>query len=105
MSEQTDGPGRRERVILYGIVPVLAAIVGAIATVAVSRFTGNANPSDAIIAVLKDPHLTAIEKQKLLSLVNVGTERFYSLLGSVLSIVSLVCGVLVWAVSDWIRKR
>ena len=105
MSEQTGGPGRRERIILYGVIPVLAAVVGAIATVVVGRLTGSSNPSDAMVSVLKDQHLAAADKEKLLALINVGTERFYSLLGSVVSIVSLVCGVLVWAVSDWIRRR
>jgi hypothetical protein len=106
MTEPSEGgPSKRERIILYGVIPVLAAIVGAIATVVVGRYTGSDNPSETMIAIIKDPTLSPNDKAKLMALVNVSTERFYTLLGSVVSIVSLVCGVLVWAVSDWIRRR
>lgn len=105
MSEPGTGPSKRERIILYGVIPVLSAIVGAIATVVVGRYVGGDNPSDLMTAIVKDQTLNAADKVKLMAQANVATERFYSFLASIMSVVSIVCGVLVWAVADWIRKR
>lgn len=99
-------PTRRERLILFGVIPVLAAVVGAIVTVVVTKyFGGSPKPSDVMVEILKTPNTTPADKVKLMAAVNSSTDRFYTLLGSVVSIASIVCSVLVWSVADWIRKR
>ena len=99
-------PTRRERLILFGVIPVVAAIVGAIVTVIVTKYAGGSpKPSDVMVEILKMQSTTPADKIKLMAAVNSSTDRFYTLLGSVVSIASLVCGVLVWAIADWIRKR
>lgn len=99
-------PTRRERLILFGVIPVLAAIVGAIVTVMVTKYAGgSAKPSDVMVEILKMQNTTVGEKIKLMAAVNDSSDRFYGLLGSVVGIASAICGVLVWSVADWIRKR
>jgi hypothetical protein len=104
--ETNGSPSKRERIILYGVIPILSAIVGALATYMIARYLGGGDhPSEVMVEILKTPNLSPADKARLMTLANVNTERFYSFLGYLSSVLMLVCGVLVWAVADWIRKR
>ena len=70
-------PTKRERIILFGVIPVFAAIVGAIVTVAVTNYAGGSKPSDAMLEILKMQNTTAADKLKLIAAVNSSADQFY----------------------------
>lgn len=79
---------KRERIILFGVVPVLAAIVGAIVTVVVGHLTGGGgNPNDVMLEIVKAPNLTFEQKQALMKIADQDASRFYTWLSSVGSII------------------
>jgi uncharacterized membrane protein len=93
MTEQTT-QSKLERIMLYGVVPVAAALLGSLATVWASNYLGHTAPSDAASLVLRDASLSPADKAKLLALLNNDTDKFYDFLGRILSIVSVTVGVL-----------
>ena len=101
MAEQS----KRERIILFGIIPVLSAISGSVATVIFTRAAGSGKVDDAIVDILRNQSYSAADKVKLLTLANAESEHFWSLLSSMMTFISVVGMVLAWAVADWIRKR
>ena len=96
---------KRERLILFGAIPVVAAVLGAVATVIATKLFSGANASEAIMKVVSDPSLSAADKVKLLDLINAGDGKFYSFLTSVLIFLSIPLTAIGWAVADWIKKR
>lgn len=94
---------RRERIILFGVVPIFAAVVGAVATVAVAHFTGGNETNEAVVAIVKDQSLTAAQKAELIKLANYSTDRFYTWLSSVGIILVLAVGYLGPALAARIR--
>ncbi len=72
---------RRERVILLGVVPILAACLGAVITVLAQKYFGNGDhPSDTVLAVLKMQGLSPNDRVKLITAVTQDSERFYGFL-------------------------
>ncbi len=96
-------PSRRERWILFGAVPVVAAILGAIMTVVVQRIFGADLVYDQIRAVLIDQTITAKEKIELIKLLNKSTESFWTVLTYFAGSLSMPIVILAWAWSDRIR--
>jgi RsiW-degrading membrane proteinase PrsW (M82 family) len=88
-------PSKRERIILYGVVPVVSAIVGAVGTVLATRFFGAGDGSDAINAILSAPGIDASAKAKLVELVNANDKQFYDLMRSMFGICSLLIGAMI----------
>jgi hypothetical protein len=87
---------RRERIILLGVVPVLAAGAGAIATVLGQKYFGGTQPtSDAVTAVLKMQGLNAADRIKLIEAVTRDSERFYGFLHILLGLLSAPLGFLM----------
>ena len=76
---------RKERIILYGAVPIVAALVGAVATVVAGRIFDAGDAADAIKAVVMDPKLNAVAKSKLIELINANDQQFYDLIRSIFS--------------------
>lgn len=101
MSEQS----KRERIFLFGVIPVLSAIAGSIGTVVFSRAAGSGKVDDAIVEILKNQSYSAADKAKLLQLANADSDHFWSMMSSLTTILSMVGMVLAWALADWIRKR
>ena len=96
---------KRERVILFGVVPVVCAVVGVVGTVVTSRLFGADQPGDAIVAIVQATNLTAAERIKLLELANKNDQQFYEFLRSWLLILCVPLGVIGYAVADWIRSH
>lgn len=101
MAEQS----KRERIILFGVVPMLSAIAGSIATVIFTRAAGSGKVDDAIVDILRNQSYSASDKARLLTLANADSDHFWSFLSSIMTFVTVAGMVLAWAVADWIRKR
>lgn len=72
---------KRERVVLLGVVPILAASFGAVATVLGQKYFGSPSPApDAVLAVLRMQGVSPADKVKLIQAVTADSERFYSFL-------------------------
>lgn len=73
---------KRERMVLLGAVPILAAGTGAILTVLAQKYLGGSGgeASDAVQAVLRMPGLTTADRIKLIEAVSQDSKSFYSLL-------------------------
>lgn len=95
---------KRERIILYGVVPIVAAVVGAVMTVIVGRYIGGDKPSEVLVEILKAPGLSPADKAKLMALANESTTRFYDFLKNVLSILSMVAAFLGVSVASRIAR-
>ncbi|RJG57703.1 hypothetical protein D0Z70_00285 [Sphingobium terrigena] len=79
-----------------GLVPILAAGLGAVATVLAQKYLGDSGqPTDAVIAVLKMPGLTAADRIKLIDAVTRDSERFYSFLHLMLGALGAPLGFLL----------
>lgn len=75
---------KRERIILFGVVPVVAAIVGAVVTVVVGHLTGGGgNTNDVMLEIVKSSNLTFEQKQALLEIADQNAARFYTWLSSI----------------------
>jgi hypothetical protein len=96
---------KRERIILYGIVPVAATIIGSLATVILQRIFGSSESGGAIVAVIKTAGLTPPQKVELIKLVNANDDRFYSFLSNTLILLSIPVGSIFYALADWIKRR
>lgn len=94
---------KRERFMLFGAVPVLAACVGGVVTVAAGHFFGSNVPSDAMIAVLRMEGVTVEQRLQLLEQVNLGTSRFYNFLSTGILLLIPTGGIL-WSWADRIRR-
>jgi len=86
------------------VVPVVAAMAGSLVTVLATHYMQGSQPSDAIVAIVRDRSLSAIDKEKMINLVNSGSDHFYSILTTAMGGLSLFIGITSWAVADWIRK-
>jgi hypothetical protein len=99
------GQSKRERIILFGAIPVLSAVIGSVATVIFTRAIGSGKVDDAVVEILRNQSYSAADKAKLLALANAGSDNFWSLLSSMMTFVTVAGMVLAWAIADWIRKR
>jgi hypothetical protein len=96
---------KRERVILFGIVPIAAAVIGAVATVVIGHLTGGGgNSNDVIIAILKQPGLTPDQQAKLIALANESSSQFYSWLTGCGVSLSVLLGMLAPSIAERIRR-
>lgn len=87
---------KRERIVLLGLVPILAAGLGAVATVLAQKYLGSSDhPSDTVMAVLKMPGLTAADRIKLIEAVTRDSERFYGFLHIMLGALGAPLGFLL----------
>jgi hypothetical protein len=96
---------KRERIILFGVVPVVCAIVGAVGTVVAGRIMGTDQPGNAVMAIVQAANLTAAEKMKMLELANKNDQQFYDFLRTWLFMLAVPIGAIAYAVADWIRSR
>lgn len=94
---------KRERLILFGIVPIVAAIAGAVATVVISRMTGSAKVDDVMLEIIKMQGVTAEQKAKLMELANQSTSSFYTWLSSVGFLFAALIGFLGPSIAARIR--
>ncbi|WP_148276529.1 hypothetical protein [Sphingobium sp. SYK-6] len=96
---------KRERVILYGVVPIAATIIGVVGTVIAQRLFGTDETVRAISAIANDPTMSSVDKLKAIDLVNKGSQQFYDFLRSTFSLLLVPLGVISIAVSGWINRR
>lgn len=94
---------KRERIVLFGAVPILAACLGSVLTVIAGHYFTASEPSDAMVAVLKMDGLTVAQRLQLLEQVNLGTSRFYSFLNAATVIILFPTAGIIWAWAGRIR--
>lgn len=88
---------RRERIIFYGAVPILAACIGAVATVAAQRMFGATAPDDVMLAIIQMEGITAAERMKLIEAVNVNSAKFYSFISTAAAMLLVPISVVIIA--------
>jgi hypothetical protein len=96
---------RREKVIYLGLVPVVAAILGSLAT---AIFQIAATPSSEFptaIEILKDPLLGNAEKVKLLEMVKEIGDRPWSVIRTLTTSLTFIVGVCAIPLAQRIRDR
>lgn len=97
---------KRERIVLFGVVPVVAAIVGAIVTVIVGHLTGGGgNPNDVMLEIVKAPNLTFEQKQALMKIADQNASRFWVWLSSVGTIVCIFLGLFSTSIAQRIKGQ
>lgn len=97
---------KRERIILLGVVPIVAAILGAITTVIISHATGGGgNQNDVMLEILRMEGLTFEQKTKLMQIADQQNSRFYTWLSSIGTIVLMAIGYIAPSVAQRIRER
>lgn len=94
---------KRERILLYGVVPILAACVGAVATVMAQRMFGATAPDDVMLAVIQMEGVTAAERMKMLEAVNASSTKFYSFINTVAIMLLIPLGGVIWGFAARIR--
>lgn len=94
---------KRERLVLFGAVPIVAACLGSLVTVMASQYFGAGAPSDAMLAVLKLEGITPAQRLQLLEQVNLGTSRFYSFLNTASIILLMPAAGILWSWAARIR--
>lgn len=87
---------RRERIVLLGVVPILAAALGAVITVLAQKYFGSGDrPSQAVLAVLKMPGISPSDRIKLIGAVTQDSEHFYNFLDLLLGALGAPIGFLL----------
>jgi len=94
---------KRERIVLYGIVPIVAACLGAIVTVVAQRMFGATAPDEVMLAVIQLEGVTAAERMKLLEVVNENSEKLYNFLNTAAVLLLVPFAGVIWAYSSRIR--
>jgi hypothetical protein len=96
---------KRERVLLMGVVPIAAAVVGALATVLATNYFGSSPEQDTLVKMLADPHLSVADRLKVLQALKELDEPFW---GVVRTLVGFLAFPIVWIgleCSRWIGRR
>ena len=97
--------GRREKLIYFGAVPILAAILGAIATVTVQYFLGGGGEiDDNVRAVILDGRMTPEQKLKTIELLNKQDDDFWGVIRTLVGASLVPMGMLAFALSERIRR-
>lgn len=95
---------RKERIILLGIIPIAAAVRGSAATVFFGGSSCQLGPGTDFMSVLQTSGMSGEEKMKVLELYRDVSDRPWSLMRSLVGILAVSCGMLVWALSERIRR-
>ena len=85
---------KRERMLLFGAVPIIAAILGVVTTVIIGKLTGGSETNSVLIEIMKTPGLTPAQRIELMNLANHGTDKFYNWLSSVGALFIFALGLL-----------
>lgn len=96
---------KRERIILYGVVPITSAIVGAVLTVVLTRYFGTTPAEGSLTKMLANPQLSVQERLRVLQALKELDEPFWSFLRSILTALTVPLSIIVWDIGAWIRRR
>ena len=90
---------RRDRVIFHGIVPVLGAILGAIAATWFQSSNLDHAQLDDVMKLIKDQSLSPQQKLQALEIYKEITDRPWSLIRSVVSYFGIALGSIIGALT------
>ncbi|WP_152524717.1 hypothetical protein [Novosphingobium lindaniclasticum] len=96
---------KRERIFLYGVVPIASVIIGAVATALATKYFGDNPAEDSLLKLLADPHLSPADRLKVLQALKEIDEPFW---GTVRTFVGFLAVPIVWigvAISQWIGRQ
>ncbi len=96
---------KRERFILFGAVPIVAAVLGAVTTVIIGQVSGGNDTNQVLLEIVKMEGLTPDQRLKLMTEANAATGRFYNWLSSVGLLFMATLGFLGPAISARISGR
>ena len=69
---------KRERLFLYGIIPVAAALIGAVAQALLAKWLGPDRTVDALTKALSEPGLSVDDRVKLVEAIKSINEPYWS---------------------------
>lgn len=88
---------KRERFVYQGLIPVIAAIVGAIAATWVQSANIDQAQLSDVVSMLKDPALSADQKLQALNLYKEITDRPWAILRSLTTMLTMSVSIAVGA--------
>jgi hypothetical protein len=95
---------RREKLLFYGVVPILAAVAGALA---VTYATGSACPAPPadLTSIIRDTSLSGPEKLKALEIYEKISDRPWDIARSFMSLFFIALGLFGVAIGQRIASR
>ena len=96
---------RRERIIYFALVPLIAAVLGALAT---AIFTGQGCAIDtpnSVVDILGSSGLSSAEKMKALEVYREVSDRPWSLVRSLTTLLFVLLGASAFAIAERIRGK
>lgn len=96
---------KRERILLMGVVPIVAAIVGALATVLATKYFGSSPAQDSLVEMLADPRLSVADRLKVLQALKELDEPFWGVVRTISVPLSLAAVWIGMECSRWIGRR
>jgi hypothetical protein len=96
---------RKEKIIFLALVPVIAAVCGALATAIFTNTSCQLGPGTDFVTVLSNQALTGDQKLKALEIYQTVTDRPWGLVRSLLSILAVVTGALVFTAATRLGRK
>jgi hypothetical protein len=96
---------RRERVIYLGVVPVVGAILGAVATSIFQIATGPGADFPTAIEVMKDASLSSADKLEVLKMIKEVSDRPWSVIRTLLTSLTFLVGICAIPIAQRISGR
>jgi hypothetical protein len=95
---------KRERYLLLGAVPILAAGFGSVVTLLGQHYLGDGSPDPTILEIIKMQGLTPEQRIQLLEYATKSSSSFYSLLHIALGLFSAPLAAILWALARKIQN-
>jgi len=91
---------RRERILLYGAVPIIAACLGAVVTVIAQRMFGSTSPDEVMLAIIQLDGVTADERMKMMEAASASSTKFYSFINTVAIMLLIPLAGVIWSIEE-----
>jgi hypothetical protein len=96
---------RRERIIYLGVIPIVGAVLGALAAAIFQIMSSPTAGLPSAVEVLRDQFLSSADKIRLLEMIKEVGDRPWSLLRSLFFCLTFLVGVRAPAIAQRIRDR
>ena len=94
---------RREKIIYYGVVPVVGAVLGAIAASIYAGMAADQSQLMELRAIIQDSSMTGAQKLQALEMYREMTDRPWSVVRSLVGILAVSVGLFAFDIGRRIR--